>query len=199
MGSSPLARGLLTAYQGCLCVLGIIPARAGFTFIFSFPSDSGEDHPRSRGVYHSSPLLSVFLRGSSPLARGLQIETMGFSHSFGIIPARAGFTGRSCGWHAPRSDHPRSRGVYWPVMWVARATVGSSPLARGLLWGSPTTGVYKGSSPLARGLRGARFEPGAQERIIPARAGFTFHYFLSFSSPTDHPRSRGVYFRAGST
>ena len=32
-------------------------------------------------------------------------------------------------------------------------------------------------------------------RIIPARAGFTFHYFLSPAYPEDHPRSRGVYFR----
>ena len=50
-GSSPLARGLLDRKLPLPQQIGIIPARAGFTF----QSKSGvwlrSDHPRSRGVY----------------------------------------------------------------------------------------------------------------------------------------------------
>ena len=55
VGSSPLARGLLLLLPHIGIVLGIIPARAGFT---DGPLDGvavAEDHPRSRGVYISVP------------------------------------------------------------------------------------------------------------------------------------------------
>ena len=50
-----------------------------------------------------------------------------------------------------------------------------------------------GSSPLARGLLYPYTRPFPFYRIIPARAGFT-HILETFSVPLwDHPRSRGVY------
>ena len=50
-GSSPLARGLLgfVSIQGR--IVGIIPARAGFTEWLAVGADAVPDHPRSRGVY----------------------------------------------------------------------------------------------------------------------------------------------------
>ena len=51
MGSSPLARGLLTFKGHDDRVKGIIPARAGFTGSGRLFSSAGADHPRSRGVY----------------------------------------------------------------------------------------------------------------------------------------------------
>ena len=51
-GSSPLARGLLSAPLGFTGPRRIIPARAGFTIARSRDSYCQEDHPRSRGVYH---------------------------------------------------------------------------------------------------------------------------------------------------
>ena len=111
--------------------------------------------------------------GSSPLARGLPLELHLITHWFGIIPARAGFTGfLSCGALGP-GDHPRSRGVYAAKM-------------RRL---SPESG----SSPLARGLPERSLDETCEARIIPARAGFTQDVQKSASSPQDHPRSRGVY------
>ena len=93
----------------------------------------------------------------------------------GIIPARAGFTpARPCGSGSP-ADHPRSRGVYLPARLRISAKVGSSPLARGL----PPDGP-----------RRAR-----EERIIPARAGFTGSPAGGRRARRDHPRSRGVYKR----
>ena len=73
----------------------------------------------------------------------------------------------------PEEDHPRSRGVYSD--------------------GSPADASAPGSSPLARGLHHPDFPAQARRRIIPARAGFTSGRGAASGSPTDHPRSRGVY------
>ena len=50
-GSSPLARGLRTRTPESDAIMGIIPARAGFTVYFHNLRFDGKDHPRSRGVY----------------------------------------------------------------------------------------------------------------------------------------------------
>ena len=71
-GSSPLARGLHRCGERAPSGAGIIPARAGFT---ERQRDRGlrvGDHPRSRGVYLSTPISIPPRAGSSPLARGLQ-------------------------------------------------------------------------------------------------------------------------------
>ena len=72
VGSSPLARGLRRYRADCEGERGIIPARAGFTARVPQGPRTCADHPRSRGVYISSPPS----RGSG----------------WWIIPARAGFT-----------------------------------------------------------------------------------------------------------
>ena len=72
-----------------------------------------------------------------------------------------------------RWDHPRSRGVYAPPH--ARFTI-----------------MY-GSSPLARGLPAEQDKQLVQDRIIPARAGFTSCTYAGRGVRRDHPRSRGVY------
>ena len=50
-GSSPLARGLQKPALAFAGVVGIIPARAGFTRPVGGRGPGFEDHPRSRGVY----------------------------------------------------------------------------------------------------------------------------------------------------
>ena len=90
-----------------------------------------------------------------------------------IIPARAGFTRAATGPPWPTGDHPRSRGVYVFTPKGSSQTVGSSPLARGLLQGV--------------------VDEGGDGRIIPARAGFTSTPWTRTGSTRDHPRSRGVY------
>ena len=152
-GSSPLARGLL-AVRGVRCrQRGIIPARAGFTRMETFarPEDLG----------------------SSPLARGLLPAGGGDEVPGRIIPARAGFTILHFISFLHSSDHPRSRGVYWPPQYRTRDWQGSSPLARGLLVGRQVIQVGVG--------------------IIPARAGFTGLHASTRRQVGDHPRSRGVY------
>ena len=131
------------------------------------------DHPRSRGVYILALDRSHTPPGSSPLARGLPGLCFRGARERRIIPARAGFTRWLFVAHVTQMDHPRSRGVY-----------ASS---------SATRAPADGSSPLARGLHVDPAMMGQQERIIPARAGFTWNSRRRRRHIQDHPRSRGVY------
>ena len=72
VGSSPLARGLLVVEWGSKEIVGIIPARAGFTSGHEGACRLPQDHPRSRGVYSGFYENEEVLAGSSPLARGLR-------------------------------------------------------------------------------------------------------------------------------
>ena len=152
-GSSPLARGLRAVLGVEGADLGIIPARAGFTWGAGRFPRAVQDHPRSRGVYQDTSSTIRMMLGSSPLARGLQRHILPDPPIRGIIPARAGFTDRLNGAHHTRGDHPRSRGVYRSMLMRLRSRRGSSPLARGLRLYAPHTRDRAG--------------------IIPARAGFT--------------------------
>ena len=172
-GSSPLARGLRARARRRARHWRIIPARAGFTIIRRPWCRTRADHPRSRGVYPTAGLSPSSLRGSSPLARGLPAGDAAAADRSGIIPARAGFTGRLRPDAAVGRDHPRSRGVY---MRRARHTHGGA-----------------GSSPLARGLLDTTAHTADLSGIIPARAGFTGLPVRCRGQAEDHPRSRGVY------
>ena len=152
-GSSPLARGLRDGLVQDRLLAGIIPARAGFTPTHCQGADPAPDHPRSRGVYRRFLSANMLDLGSSPLARGLHAGGLAPCGACGIIPARAGFTTATTPSSPPPKDHPRSRGVYFHTSSHHNPNLGSSPLARGLLWGQI----------LAQ----------APTRIIPARAGFT--------------------------
>ena len=95
-GSSPLARGLQGWGVPLWGAPRIIPARAGFTGACSPREPGHRDHPRSRGVYKLRRCRRFWLRGSSPLARGLRPPDLGADHRGRIIPARAGFTMCRC-------------------------------------------------------------------------------------------------------
>ena len=111
-GSSPLARGLLSANHMRGPASRIIPARAGFTRAICRRPSSAGDHPRSRGVYAARARMIALRRGSSPLARGLRVLARLGAGRHRIIPARAGFTRFHHFVTIDGRDHPRSRGVY---------------------------------------------------------------------------------------
>ena len=92
LGSSPLARGLPPPNERGREKRRIIPARAGFTQPRPGGPAPGGDHPRSRGVYSRPPGRRRPTRGSSPLARGLLLQSHHDQAFSWIIPARAGFT-----------------------------------------------------------------------------------------------------------
>ena len=172
-GSSPLARGLLRHGRLADGRAGIIPARAGFTCAGGWSLEPESDHPRSRGVYVIKTRKRIHRAGSSPLARGLRHDRQVRSPRRGIIPARAGFTGRRSQATGRLGDHPRSRGVY---AYVHRVFLS-----------------FRGSSPLARGLHHFLLAFITGLGIIPARAGFTRPRRGRSRRRSDHPRSRGVY------
>ena len=172
-GSSPLARGLPAALTAQEITLRIIPARAGFTPPRRPLGSGAPDHPRSRGVYISRRKIGAAGGGSSPLARGLRRRRRHPGGRMGIIPARAGFTGKASRRASRAMDHPRSRGVYDETFAAMKGLAGSSPLARGLLDARRVVQQRKG--------------------IIPARAGFTGRAWVARTRHRDHPRSRGVY------
>ena len=216
-GSSPLARGLHKGSRRSITGIGIIPARAGFTFRPGRRRPRRRDHPRSRGVYQGTRSPARDHRGSSPLARGLPLTGPEQDPGPRIIPARAGFTDRHDRRGGGLGDHPRSRGVYRPTAWRRRRSRRIIPARAGFTTTASTTrdatsdhprsrGVYeghvevdddlRGSSPLARGLlRSARRGPSTG-RIIPARAGFTHAAKAPLDSPTgSSPLARGLRLR----
>ena len=216
IGSSPRVRGLPVIRWYPNGLSGIIPARAGFTPPRWRCRRAGPDHPRACGVYLEGRLACADDAGSSPRVRGLHHGAdqrrpregiiparagftkpvmLRYSRGFGssprvrglqdgnhidcqvirIIPARAGFTGSRYSGSAYRKDHPRACGVYSRVCFRGAHFGGSSPRVRGLLTLDPLLGV--------------------QERIIPARAGFTVPWSCVRTGGRDHPRACGVYVR----
>ena len=91
-GSSPLSRGILARAPQPHLTARIIPALAGNSFGVGVCIETSLDHPRSRGEYFSEPLLKDFVRGSSPLSRGIPHHCFTVVGKFGIIPALAGNT-----------------------------------------------------------------------------------------------------------
>ena len=178
MGSSPLSRGILPHPAIQLRSQRIIPALAGNTVLHFAMSQSGMDHPRSRGEYRRGDETALREVGSSPLSRGILGKTPSRRGFCRIIPALAGntavkYSGVPCG-----RDHPRSRGEY-----------SSRPSQA-----SPKSG----SSPLSRGIR-CRASPRPRAgRIIPALAGNTSGRAMRSRPVADHPRSRGEYIHAAS-
>ena len=172
-GSSPLARGTFRAALNANRALGLIPARAGNTWTLSLFSSSSGAHPRSRGEHSVASGKTVLNPGSSPLARGTRAVASCVCGTEGLIPARAGNTGRVERVACCARAHPRSRGEHTPQTWAATLPPGSSPLARGT----------RVPALLRAGCSG----------LIPARAGNTTPPKRAVNEQRAHPRSRGEH------
>ena len=131
LGSSPLARGTLTAILRACGRVGLIPARAGNTGEKLYSSGVAGAHPRSRGEHIGAVYVSVSVVGSSPLARGTRFIPDALMQSSGLIPARAGNTRLIRSRVSEMRAHPRSRGEHSSRRLVIPSSLGSSPLARG--------------------------------------------------------------------
>ena len=174
-GSSPLARGPLSATRTVSDKTGLIPARAGTTGELLESWGSLRAHPRSRGDHCRRGVTFRSPLGSSPLARGPPDTRAAGGEFVGLIPARAGTTLVRAGRRGFRRAHPRSRGDH------ARDT--------------PGTLCVRGSSPLARGPLGSRVGDRGGAGLIPARAGTTTFCCVRPVVPRAHPRSRGDHRR----
>ena len=170
-GSSPRVRGKPRRSRPARPVRGLIPARAGKTFLFSQLHQYGTAHPRACGE-NLSPVPAGWAQdGSSPRVRGKRTEDLGGDHRGGLIPARAGKT------HRPRHSvllpwaHPRACGENLRDAGAAVWEMGSSPRVRGKRPpGNPHT---------------------RRAGLIPARAGKTRAPDAAEPAARAHPRACG--------
>ncbi len=174
-GSSPRARGAHARRDPGVRDLGIIPASAGSTPVFSPTTQGSRDHPRERGEHLLVAALLMPLAGSSPRARGALRSAMSWASYIRIIPASAGSTRSLSPPRQPRKDHPRERGEHSPPTGPRSRETGSSPRARGAH------------------LRPQLLRGG--DRIIPASAGSTGSRPRQERPWWDHPRERGEHTR----
>ena len=172
-GSSPHARGALCPLCGWGTLPGIIPACAGSTSCRATTTSRRRDHPRMRGEHTKSGLSGMVLPGSSPHARGAQINATRRCGQNGIIPACAGSTPTRSISRLWTWDHPRMRGEH-PLLGAG-------------------VDVVQGSSPHARGAQGRRGRARVQPGIIPACAGSTSGRAVRGCNWRDHPRMRGEH------
>ena len=111
-GSSPLARGTHSANPFGPARTGLIPARAGNTWLCTGSRPGHRAHPRSRGEHAIRSAERATVRGSSPLARGTPDAETPVDAAAGLIPARAGNTHRHLTPTSSLRAHPRSRGEH---------------------------------------------------------------------------------------
>ena len=136
---------------------------------------NAEAHPLARGEHSDRTTQDDLQQGSSPLTQGTRQLTLSHGNALGIIPAHAGnMRRRSCG-GSPGSAHPSSRGEHPSSKLKAWQNAGSSPLARGTLYGAG--GDIRGGG------------------LIPARAGNTANSPTRGRAARAHPRSRGEHRR----
>ena len=214
-GSSPRVRGKLSLSSRCHWDGGLIPARAGKTFLSSSIVYTPAAHPRACG-------------------ENLQLPPK-LHHGVRLIPARAGKTATSVpkrrGWGA----HPRACGENTNHARVGAVHYGSSPRVRGkhidslrnmgvpgLIparagktarsastswspWAHPracgenpamvmSQSSSSGSSPRVRGKRSSRGRSATPARLIPARAGKTAGDGVGGLTAGAHPRACGENF-----
>ena len=153
LGSSPLARGKPLVFGDLLSNERLIPARAGKTTRGRTGGLCCRAHPRSRGENCKVQRVHLSSSGSSPLARGKLDTGTVEKGADGLIPARAGKTGRPAFFLLAAQAHPRSRGENGLLSCARAGTGGSSPLARGKPTSTRRLSVGRG--------------------LIPARAGKT--------------------------
>ena len=130
-------------------------------------------HPRSRGEHRFKYSASLYFVGSSPLARGTPDTSLFEPTKDRLIPARAGNTEVLQKQPFVTPAHPRSRGEHC-LTFLPK-------------------GKFCGSSPLARGTRTTANEAEREARLIPARAGNTYHLTMREWFLAAHPRSRGEH------
>ena len=170
-GSSPRGRGKRTQSVGRDHGGGLIPARAGKTASWRWPSLPVKAHPRVGGENGGQGGDRRPLGGSSPRGRGKREVGLAPQLLQRLIPARAGKTGWPSARPGASPAHPRAGG-------------------ENILNRSPDRLVY-GSSPRGRGKRRSRVVSVLAPRLIPARAGKTAADHHDHCHGTAHPRAGG--------
>ena len=109
-GSSPRVRGKPRRSCCSMDNRGLIPARAGKTGSFVAVSITPKAHPRACGENPRRTVTLSAIRGSSPRVRGKHKDRKTGKPTIGLIPARAGKTGRHWPLVVLFQAHPRACG-----------------------------------------------------------------------------------------
>ena len=173
IGSSPLARGTPLDVDLVRPPVRFIPAGAGNTASSAAGSSALSVHPRWRGEHRMHWYQGVRDDGSSPLARGTQLQAAHSHERLRFIPAGAGNTTCPPSCMSWATVHPRWRGEH--------------PSSR------KAAGRWGGSSPLARGTHRPRQRRSRHGRFIPAGAGNTGAPARLACLRSVHPRWRGEH------
>ena len=172
-GLSPLARGTQIQLGKFDYASRFIPAGAGNTTKKASASPRNAVYPRWRGEHLCDRRPECYRDGLSPLARGTH-DAVSYAVDFHrFIPAGAGNTGNSARRFCATAVYPRWRGEHRKNRFQFTRRNGLSPLARGTLnFGAIRTGTT---------------------RFIPAGAGNTMAWRLTFSARPVYPRWRGEH------
>ena len=213
-GSSPHMRGTHMRQRRRGLLVGIIPAYAGNTGIWSDIVRFRRDHPRICGEHSCRHLAHRLPQGSSPHMRGTPDFYVDNVRGYGIIPAYAGNTNAPSSTHVTARDHPRICGEHTAIKGGRMMAGGSSPHMRGTLEKHPRGTVsardhpricgehpYRiipipedmGSSPHMRGTPSRYASHWRSVGIIPAYAGNTRAVSSVSCSSKDHPRICGEH------
>ena len=130
-------------------------------------------HPRAGGEHPSVVNVIQVAVGSSPRGRGTLNNGPILPLRGRFIPARAGNTSRDPTTVIAPPVHPRAGGEHYPSNFYKRLSTGSSPRGRGTLAFQP--------------------ERGLNPRFIPARAGNTPMYLVTYQTLAVHPRAGGEH------
>ena len=150
-GSSPRVRGAVITLLGMSLNNGIIPARAGSSFLVRCHYCSLRDHPRACGEQRPSRLPIMASSGSSPRVRGA-----GPLSSLALPP----------GW-----DHPRACGEQAFDGNLGYQPSGSSPRVRGAAWYGDVNDLPVGIIPARAGSRACTRTATRSSRDHPRACG----------------------------
>ncbi len=151
MGSPPRMRGA-QCYLKCLFTLiGITPAYAGRTILWSGLGINHRDHPRVCGAHWDSSLESCLIGGSPPRMRGALCPGNVIDDNMGITPAYAGRTWTTTSRAIHRRDHPRVCGAHSSCFCVSFVPLGSPPRMRGAPYPPHAVAVREGITPAYAG------------------------------------------------
>ena len=130
-GSSPRMRGTLDKFARKTYEARFIPAYAGNTSLWNFPSQCRTVHPRVCGEHPNGCPKNSARRGSSPRMRGTRRRWADHLTKGRFIPAYAGNTVQPILGQLEMPVHPRVCGEHVDNRAFGRGHGGSSPRMRG--------------------------------------------------------------------
>ena len=196
LGSSPHARGTLTALELNRYPFRFIPACAGNATGCLNGRRLPSVHPRMRG--ERSPVLMIvrISGGSSPHARGTHGWTGSRKRSLRFIPACAGNASVQAAIVGKVAVHPRMRGERLTEEDIEQATAGSSPHARGTRAHPALEGIGVRFIPACAGNASGISGPASTEPVHPRMRGERYaRRIRSWPFGGSSPHARGTHFQ----